>query len=84
MAFVGTIGFIGLVAPHAARALVGEDQRSLMPLSALVGAALLVSASVVSKVIAQGAVIPVGIVTAVVGVPVLFALVLRRGAGGWG
>ncbi|MCW2241485.1 FecCD family ABC transporter permease [Azospirillum canadense] len=84
VAFVGTIGFIGLVAPHAARALVGEDQRVLMPLTALMGAALLVGASVVSKIIAQGAVIPVGIVTAVVGVPVLFTLVMRRGAGGWG
>lgn len=82
VAFVGTIGFIGLIAPHAARAMVGEDQRALLPMSALTGAMLLAAASIVSKVLAQGAVIPVGIVTAVVGVPVLFALIMRRSAGG--
>ena len=84
VAFVGTIGFVGLVAPHAARALVGEDQRALLPMSALAGAVILCGASVAAKLIAQGAVIPIGIVTAFVGVPVLFLLVLRRGAGGWG
>lgn len=81
VAFVGTIGFIGLVAPHAARALVGEDQRTLLPLSALIGAALLSGASVLSKLVGGGAAVPVGIVTALVGVPVLFALVMRRSAG---
>ncbi len=84
VAFVGTIGFIGLVAPHAARALAGEDQRTLMPLAALIGAIVLVGASVVAKTLSPGAAVPVGIVTAVVGVPILFALVFRRGAGGWG
>jgi len=83
VAFVGTIGFIGLIAPHAARAMVGEDQRILLPMSALTGAMLVSAASILSKLLAQGAVIPVGIVTAVVGVPVLFALVMRRGAGGF-
>ncbi|KGD86428.1 iron ABC transporter permease [Rhizobium sp. YS-1r] len=82
VAFVGTIGFIGLVAPHAARAMVGEDQRVLLPASGLMGAMLLAGASIVSKILAQGAVIPVGIVTAVVSVPVLFALIMRRNAGG--
>ena len=84
VAFVWTIGFIGLVAPHAARALAGEDQRTLMPLAALIGAIVLVGASVVAKTLSPGAAVPVGIVTAVVGVPILFALVFRRGAGGWG
>ena len=83
VAFVGTIGFVGLVAPHAARALVGEDQRVLLPASALVGAVLLSTASILSKLVSPGAVVPVGIVTAIVGVPVLFLLVFRRGAGGW-
>lgn len=82
VAFVGTIGFIGLIAPHAARAMVGEDQRALLPMSALTGAMLLASASIVSKLLSHGAVIPVGIVTAVVGVPVLFALIMRKSAGG--
>ncbi|KAA9002028.1 iron ABC transporter permease [Affinibrenneria salicis] len=82
VAFVGTIGFVGLVAPHAARALVGEDQRALLPLSALTGGIMLSGASVVSKLIAQGAVVPIGIVTAIVGVPILFMLIIRRGMGG--
>lgn len=82
VAFVGTIGFVGLVAPHAGRALVGEDQRALLPMSALMGGMILVGASVAAKLIAVGAVIPVGIVTAVTGVPILFALILRRGAVG--
>lgn len=69
VAFVGTIGFIGLVAPHVARMLVGEDQRHLLPASALFGALLLSAASVVSKLIVPGAVFPIGIVTALIGVP---------------
>ncbi|SCB37997.1 FecCD family ABC transporter permease [Rhizobium lusitanum] len=81
VAFVGTIGFVGLIAPHAARAIAGEDQRILLPLSALAGAVMLAAASIVSKIISPGAILPVGIVTAVVGVPVLFALIMRRGAG---
>ena len=81
VAFVGTIGFVGLVAPHAARALVGEDQRALLPLSALTGGAVLSGSSVLAKLVGGGAAVPVGIVTALVGVPVLFALVMRRGPG---
>ena len=77
VAFVGTIGFVGLVAPHIARMLVGEDQRHLLPASALFGALLLSAASAVSKVILPGAVFPIGIVTSLVGVPVLGWLVLR-------
>jgi len=76
VAFVGTIGFVGLVAPHIARMLVGEDQRMLMPLSGVIGAIVMVGASIVSKLISPGAVVPIGIVTAVIGVPFLFALIL--------
>lgn len=77
VAFVGTIGFVGLVAPHVARGLVGEDQRFLMPMAALCGAILMTAASILSKLISPGTVLPIGIVTAVVGVPFLFALILR-------
>jgi iron complex transport system permease protein len=76
VAFVGTIGFIGLVAPHIARMLVGEDQRHLMPASAVFGALLLSAASVVSKLILPGTVFPIGIVTALLGVPFFGWLVL--------
>ncbi|WP_424988031.1 FecCD family ABC transporter permease [Microbulbifer sp. S227A] len=77
VAFVGTIGFVGLVAPHIARMAVGEDQRLLLPMAALAGANIMLSASVLSKIVSPGAVIPIGIVTAVIGVPFLFFLILR-------
>lgn len=75
--FAGTIGFIGLVAPHLARALVGEDQRYFLPMSALIGALMLSVASTVAKSLIAGAVFPIGIVTALVGVPFFFILILR-------
>lgn len=77
VAFVGTIGFVGLVAPHIARMLVGEDQRLLLPMSALMGAIIMTGASVLSKLVSPGGVIPIGIVTALIGVPFLFFLILR-------
>lgn len=80
--FVGVIGFVGLVAPHMARMSVGEDQRFLLPLSMLCGALILSTASVLSKSIVPGALFPVGIVTAIVGVPFLLWLIFApRGAG---
>ncbi|MGO4401442.1 FecCD family ABC transporter permease [Achromobacter sp. PAB15] len=78
VAFVGTIGFIGLVAPHIARRLFGEDHRFYLPGSALVGALILSLASVVSKNLLPDVVVPVGIVTALVGIPFFVAVVLRR------
>ena len=76
VAFVGTVGFVGLVAPHVARMLVGEDQRHLLPASAVSGALLLSAASVASKLILPGTVFPIGIVTALLGVPFFGWLVL--------
>ena len=76
---VGTIGFVGLIAPHAARSMVGEDHRYSLPLAAVIGAVILVGASVFGKFISPAAVIPVGIITAVAGVPMLFAIIARRG-----
>jgi iron complex transport system permease protein len=77
MAFVGTIGFVGLAGPHIARLLIGEDHRFLLPASALMGAAIMSLASVASKAIIPGVLIPIGIVTALVGLPVFFSLILR-------
>ena len=79
VSFVGTIGFVGLIAPHAARSMVGEDHRYSLPLAAVIGAVILVGASVFGKFISPAAVIPVGIITAVAGVPMLFAIIARRG-----
>ena len=79
VAFVGTIGFVGLVAPHVARMLVGEDQRHMLPASAVFGALLLSLASVASKLIIPGTVFPIGIVTALIGVPFFGWLILSTG-----
>ena len=78
VAFVGTIGFVGLVGPHVARMLVGEDQRFFLPMSAICGAILLSAASIVSKEITPGALFPIGIVTSLVGVPFFLSLVLAK------
>lgn len=77
VAFVGTIGFVGLVAPHIARMLVGEDHRVLLPASALAGALILSMASVASKTLIDGVLVPVGIVTSLVGIPFFLAIVAR-------
>jgi iron complex transport system permease protein len=76
VAFVGTIGFVGLVAPHIARLLVGEDQRVFLPASALIGALLLSSASVISKSVMPGVIVPIGIVTSLIGVPFFVWLII--------
>ncbi|MFM2661554.1 iron ABC transporter permease [Vibrio chagasii] len=78
VSFVGTIGFIGLVAPHLARILVGEDQRFYLPLAAIMGALLLCTSSLIAKVIVPGAIIPIGIVTSLVGVPILLYFLMSR------
>lgn len=78
VSMAGTIGFIGLVGPHVARILVGEDQRYFLTASTLTGALLLVAASAVSKVIQPGVILPVGIITAIVGVPVFVAIIVGQ------
>ncbi len=76
--FVGIIGFVGIVAPNMAKSMVGEDQRFFLPLSFLIGAFLLSGASVLSKIIVPGALFPIGIVTAIIGVPFFFWLILAK------
>jgi len=83
VAFVGTIGFIGLVGPHIARMVIGEDQRFFMPASALAGAAVLSASSVVSKSLIPGLIFPISIVTALVGVPFFFSLILTSRRRSW-
>ncbi|MBS1204506.1 MAG: iron-siderophore transporter permease [Proteobacteria bacterium] len=78
VAFVGPIGFIGLVAPHIARLLFGEDHRFYLPGSALLGALVLSLASIVSKNLISGVIIPVGIVTSLVGVPFFITIIVRH------
>lgn len=80
--FAGTIGFVGLVAPFLAKFLVGEDQRFLIPATVMTGSAFLSVASVASKSLISNGQIPIGIVTSLLGVPVLVFLIFRNDARG--
>lgn len=76
IAVAGAIGFVGLIVPHTARLMVGADHRKQLPLAAILGAALLVLADVVSRTVAAPAELPIGIVTALLGAP-FFLMLLR-------
>ncbi|MCS7172857.1 MAG: iron ABC transporter permease [Armatimonadetes bacterium] len=77
----GLIGFVGLLVPHLVRRLMGPDHRFVLPGSALAGAALLVDADLVARTAASPTEIPVGVITAFLGVP-FFLWLLRRGIDG--
>ncbi|OQO90928.1 ABC transporter permease [Saccharomonospora piscinae] len=77
-AAIGPVAFVGLAVPHAARLLVGPDQRWVLPYSLVLAPLLLVGADVLGRVIAAPGEVQVGIVTAVIGVPVFCALCRRR------
>ena len=79
-ATTGIIGFIGLVAPHMVRLVAGPDHRWVLPGSALLGAVMVLAADAVARTILQPAELPLGVLTAMVGVP--FFLILLRGAHG--
>lgn len=82
VSFAGAIGFIGLVGPHLARLAFGEDHRFYLPGSALAGALVLSLASLLGKTLVPGLVLPIGIVTALAGIPLLVALlVIQRKRG---
>ncbi|MFC5850256.1 FecCD family ABC transporter permease [Deinococcus petrolearius] len=78
VAVAGTIGFVGLVVPHVLRLLTGPNHRTLLPASALLGAALLVLADLGSRTVAMPAEVPIGIITALLGAP-FFIYLLRQG-----
>ena len=78
VAFAGVIGFVGLLVPHAARAVAGNDQRVLLPVSALCGAALLVAADALARTAFAPAELPIGAVTAAIGAPLFAWLLLRN------
>ncbi len=82
--FTGTIGFIGLVAPHITRMVIGGDHRVLIPASGLVGALLLLGADCIARALIPSAtLVPVGIVTIFLGVPFFLYLFLSRRGSGW-
>lgn len=78
VAMTGLIGFIGLMAPHIARMLVGAGHRRLVPGSLLVGALLLLLADIASRLVAAPAEVPVGLITALIGGPFFLLLLYRR------
>lgn len=78
VAVAGLIGFVGLVAPHLARMVVGSGHRYTLPLAALIGGILLVGADILARTVAAPRELPVGVVTAAIGAPP-FVYLLRRG-----
>lgn len=76
---VGAVGFVGLVVPHLMRLRLGNDQRLLLPASALAGAILLLLADTAARTVIAPAQVPVGVLTALLGVPVFLFLLHRRG-----
>lgn len=79
VSFVGAVGFVGLVAPHIARMILGEDQRYFLPASFLLGAVLLELASIASKSIMPGIILPLTVMMSMVGVPFFIFLIVKKG-----
>ena len=74
----GIIGFIGLVVPHLVRMILGPDHKRLLPMSALLGAALLALADIGARAFLPPAELPVGLVTALIGAPFFIFLLLQQ------
>jgi iron complex transport system permease protein len=79
VSFTGTIGFIGLLAPHICRLFIGDDHRFVIPISGLVGAVLLLGLDLLARTVFSPVIIPVGWLTTLMGVPFLVYLIVREG-----
>ncbi len=79
--FTGIIGFVGLVAPHLARIVVGNDHRFLIPASCIVGSILVTGADIAGRTIMAPIIIPIGIVISFIGVPMFLYLMITRNTG---
>ena len=77
-AFLGIIGFIGLIAPHIARFIVGNDYRFLIPCSALLGSLLLLISDIIARMLMPPVILPVGIITSFLGAPLFLYLLIKR------
>ena len=80
VALTGVIGFIGIVAPHVVRLLIGPAHRALLPAASLGGAILLLLSDIAARMVVAPAELPIGLVTALIGGPFFLWLLLRRGA----
>ena len=78
VAFAGTIGFVGMVAPHAARMLVGNDYRYTVPTASLCGALLLLMADSLSRMLVTAIALPIGVITSMIGVPFFIWLIIQK------
>jgi iron complex transport system permease protein len=78
VSFTGFIGFVGLVGPHMSRMIIGADHRFLLPTSGLIGSVILVASDTVARRIIAPIILPVGTMTAVLGVPFFMYLILKR------
>lgn len=78
VAFHGVIAFLGLLAPHMGRRIVGDDMRLLIPLSGIIGALLLILSDTVGRIIVPSGTLPVGVITSFMGAPMFILLLLRR------
>jgi iron complex transport system permease protein len=78
VAFVGTIGFVGIIIPHAVRLIWGADHRFLLPLSLLTGAIFMILTDLIARTILSPAEIPIGVITAIFGAPFFLYLLRRR------
>lgn len=79
IAFVGTISFIGLIAPHIVRRFVGNDYRFLIPGSALMGAVIMLAADIASRMIKAPAILPIGAITSFLGAPLFLYMIIKKG-----
>lgn len=79
VAFVGIIGFVGLVVPHACRMALGSDHRLIMPASVALGAMLMLFSDLIARTVMSPLELPVGAITAMIGTPVFAYMLMRRG-----
>jgi iron complex transport system permease protein len=78
VSFVGTIGFVGIIIPHAVRIIWGADHRFLLPLSVLTGAIFMVLTDLAARTLLSPTEIPIGVITAICGAPFFLYLLRRR------
>jgi iron complex transport system permease protein len=79
VSYIGIINFIGLIAPHLMRRVVGSDYRYLLPASAMMGSVLLLLSDTVARLIVQPVVLPIGAITSFLGAPLFLYLIFKGG-----
>ncbi len=78
VSFLGVIGFVGIICPHVTKKLLGQDHRRTIPVSVLTGSLLLLLADTLSRSLGQGAALPVGAITSLLGAPFFIAIIFSR------